>query len=49
MTSFAQENIDILPKINWHTAKRISYESANSHDPKPQQTGFYLRPETGGI
>jgi len=49
MTSFAQENIDILPKINWLAAKRISYESANFHDPKPQQIGFYLRPETGGI
>ena len=49
MTSFAQENIDVLPKFNWLAAKRISYESANSHGPKPQQIGFYLRPETGGI
>ena len=38
MTSFAQENINILPKINWLAAKRISYESANSHGPNSQAT-----------
>jgi len=44
MTSFAQENIDILPKINWLAAKRISNGSANSHGPKA--TTNRILPET---